>query len=170
MGPGHHDDLPSIISRQPLALSRQPVAGRRPLFTCMLRMHSCGRLLRGGEMTSYATAAGPLPPQPSAGRKTGIAKLRGDSQMTPSTASVASDFDSQDAYKDKEASFLGVDNIGPANSPPIDRACAKESPRWISLVGPSVPEVCAGCGCARQTQGGCDAGCQKLPIRRGHRD
>ena len=56
-------------------------------------------------------------------KKTGIAKLRGGTQAPLASMTVTSEFDAPDTSKKKEAMPSEVGNVGPAGSPPIDRAC-----------------------------------------------
>ena len=51
------------------------------------------------------------------GRKNGIVKLRGDTQMPLMAMTVTTEFDSPDAFKDKEATSSEVGNVCQVDSP-----------------------------------------------------
>ena len=73
--------------------------------------------LRDEGLNLDAPASKPRPPQPSMGRKNGIVKLRGDTQMPLTPMTVTTEVDSPDAFKDKEATSSEVGNVCQVDSP-----------------------------------------------------
>ena len=69
------------------------------------------------------------PHQPPADPKTGIVKLRGDTQLPVIPSPVSSDFASPNASTKMDVIFSEIDKIRPASFPLIDRLCIPKKSR-----------------------------------------